>query len=44
VQILVASIEGVGTWFIRRERLISVGAGQPVTIATGILGVDLNGL
>jgi hypothetical protein len=44
VQILVASIEGVGTWFIRRERLISTGAGQPVTIATGILGVDLNGL
>jgi hypothetical protein len=44
VQILVASIEGVGTWFIRRERLISVGAGQPVTIATGILSADLNGL
>ena len=44
VQILVASIEGVGTWFIRRERLISVGAGQPVSIATGILTADLNGL
>jgi hypothetical protein len=44
VQVIVASIEGVGTWFIRRERLISVGAGQPVTIATGILTADLNGL
>jgi hypothetical protein len=44
VQTIVASIDGVGTWFIRRERLISVGAGQPVTIATGILTADLNGL
>ena len=44
VQILVASIEGVGTWFIRRERLISVGAGQPVVIPTSILIADLNGL
>ena len=44
VQILVASIDGVGTWFIRRERLISVGAGQPVTIPTGILTADLNGI
>jgi hypothetical protein len=44
VQILVASIEGVGTWFIRRERLISTGAGQPVSINTGILTADLNGL
>lgn len=44
VQIVVASIEGIGTWFIRRERLISVGAGQPVPIATGILSLDLNGL
>ena len=44
VQVIVASIEGVGTWFIRREILISVGAGQPVTIATGVLVADLNGL
>jgi hypothetical protein len=44
VQVIVASIEGVGTWFIRREILISVGAGQPVAIPTGILVADLNGL
>jgi hypothetical protein len=40
----VASIDGIGTWFIRREILISVGAGQPVSFGTGILTADLNGL
>lgn len=44
VQIITVGIDGVGTWFIRRERLISVGAGQPVSITGGLLVADLNGL
>lgn len=44
VQIITVGIDGVGTWFIRRERLISVGAGQPVPITAGLLVADLNGL
>jgi hypothetical protein len=44
VQVIAVGIDGVGTWFIRRERLISVGAGQPVPITAGLLVADLNGL
>jgi hypothetical protein len=44
VQTITVGIDGVGTWFIRRERLISVGAGQPVPITAGLLVADLNGL